>query len=236
MTRGYQMLLRALLLLGCVALAAAQQIATGVSHACFLGIRGNAVCVNSKYAPPQDTFAQLDSGFKFSCGLAMSGALRCWKTGDVDAGSAYLANVTAPGPFKQISVSPRVVCALTEQGEPRCWQQNCGALCAATSERFAAISCGLATCCGLRLNDSSVACFGAPIDFKGEGPFVSVSMRAAFACALRSTGAAECYGENRAAAPAFTPNVLSQVAAGADYTWYFNLPLQVVRDRVVFVI
>jgi alpha-tubulin suppressor-like RCC1 family protein len=130
------------------------------------------------------TFAALRAGGLFTCGVAVAGAAYCWgdnRDGELGTGDTIrsVSPVAVSGGLTFSSVSPgrNHACALTITGAAYCWGSNDNA-------KLGNGEYGLA---GYSLVPRAVA---------GGLTFVAVSAGGYLSCAVTSTGAAYCWGDN----------------------------------------
>ena len=128
----------------------------------------------------QETAIALFMGGSTACALTSSGGVECWGS---QLGSAYGTFRSVPEPVAglesgvtAISVGTFSACALTASGAVQCWGDN-------TS--------------GLLGNDSVDGSSAVPVPVTGLAAGVTaVSVGASSACALTTSGAVECWGDN----------------------------------------
>lgn len=170
-------------------------------------------------------FQQLESRFRFNCGLAGAGELYCWGWGEEgQLGTTALPRCTLA--IASFLCSPVPVAASTQR-------------------RFSTIALGSAFGCGL--DGGTIHCWGengqgqlgraspgrevAPVG-STDGPWVALAAGYFHACAIRSDGAPYCWGSNVNgelgagshvhSTPAFSPVsgglYFTQMVAGRDHT------------------
>lgn len=197
-------------------------LSAGLFHACALTSAGSAYCwgsdslgqlgdrrtVNSTTPIPvfgSHAFRSISAGGYHTCGVLVSGDVLCWgdnRFGQIGNGNIggfvdQPASAVPGGPYSSVSAGLAHSCAITASGQARCWGDNrhgqlglgrvgdtvatpapvAGAL------PFTAIRAG-----GYRIQ--------APVYGTSEdGPLLPLVSRS-HTCALTSSGAAYCWGDN----------------------------------------
>jgi hypothetical protein len=93
-------------------------VAVERTHACALDDAGAPVCCGERFDadPPAGPLSAIAVGTEFACGIEPGGALRCW-------GLRPLSGAGVEGPFDQIAIAWRDVCAIRRgTGELACWR------------------------------------------------------------------------------------------------------------------
>jgi alpha-tubulin suppressor-like RCC1 family protein len=196
---------------------ASAPVSTGVDHSCLIsggqgfcwgdngrGELGDGSAAGSRVPVPVSsgvlagkTLAQVSAGFDFTCGVDSAGAVYCWgsndagQLGDGEPGTdsaVPVAVATAGTPMAgktivAVSAGYRFACALDSAGAVYCWGDNrLGELGDDNAGTGSAVPVAVATA-------------GTPMAGKA---IVAVSAGYRFACALDSTGAVSCWGDNTA--------------------------------------
>mgnify|MGYP000008486651 CR=1 FL=1 len=175
-------------------------LANGRSFLCALTDAGAPTCwgrdVNGILGtvPAAKGWTDLDAGYDVACGIDATGALRCFGT---NAGNA-------PGgtDWTQVAMGSIYGCARTSTGMSQCWPANAGGTLdpslSPPSMPFDALAAGFDHACGL--SGGTIACWGG--DNRGQvsgapsGTFVEIGAGQSISCALDSTGAATCWGDD----------------------------------------
>ena len=212
-------------------------ISAGFEHTCGVRPNGVVMCWGADYygmsTPPQnETFTSISVGARHSCALRANGSVRCWGRNNYD-------QLTAPQneTFTSISAGDYHTCGLRADGTVRCW----GGRPEIDSDdpppsgyTFKSINAGYAGTCGIVLTGSrrnsegislenTVLCWGG-IDFfnlpypPGNGTFKSVSAGGAHTCAVRTDGAAQCWGANGHGQSTPPSGTFASISAGGFYT------------------
>ena len=154
---------------------------------------------------PSGRFTAVSAGGSRACAIRTgNGEIECW--GHNDHGP-----ITAPpGPFTALSTSHAHTCGLRTSGEIECWwhyefDTPLG--------RFSAINAGGGHACAIR-ESGEIACWGNNSAYRWNdetqreeefyggqidaptGRFIAVAVAGYFSCAIRDTGAIECWGHN----------------------------------------
>lgn len=207
-------------------------VATGKYHSCGLTTAGAVRCwgentngevgdgtLSARTSPVQvidSGVAQIAVGESFSCAVFSSGKLQCWgsnaegRLGDNNTSSRRLRpyDIIASGVL-QVSLGNNNACARLDNGSIQCWGYN-----GPTG----------------KVGNNSTLQQNSPIEILDASFGISaISVSATHACALRSTGALYCWGDNSngqygnsssAGFPTPTDTGLSfnQISVGYSYT------------------
>ena len=149
--------------------------------------------------PPAGSFTAVDVGWAHGCGLREGGAIECWNTPD-------WAPDPPAGSFTAISVTQGNSCAIRAgSGAIECWGGNAVVVTDSPAGNFSAVSARDAYSCAIRIGSGAIECWGydfgqGQFDDIPAGRFTAVSVGAAIGgghiCAIRDTGAIECWGRN----------------------------------------
>jgi len=169
-------------------------VSTGYGH--FCGIRGSdagLVCWTLDDAadepalhPPEGSFADVDSGYGFSCALTLKGHARCWGRDD--------GRLDAPDErFATLSLGPDYGCGLTMAGEVRCW----GAVSSPNwAGPFALVAAGGWGICALRASGELICSGDASLVAPSTtSPLRQIAVGNRHACAISTTGRVACWGD-----------------------------------------
>ena len=69
---------------------------------------------------PADLFASIESGGEHTCGVTLSGTVRCWGRDDIGQASP------PSGTFDSVSVGDKHSCGVRPNGTVECWGSNLG--------------------------------------------------------------------------------------------------------------
>ena len=189
-------------------------------HTCAIRASGAIECwgsnlfgdTNTWYAgqaiAPDGRFSAVSAGSGHTCAIRESdSAIVCWGDDNYDGQSSPPA-----GRFSAVSAGRYHTCGLRTTGAIECWGLNLDGRTDAPAGRFTAVSAGNHTC-GLR-ESGAIECWGANTwwgwnEETGEseevyggqtdapaGSFTAVSAGASHTCAIRESGAIECWGYN----------------------------------------
>ncbi len=175
-----------------------------------------------------------------ACGIGQDSTLECWHDTSVECqgGSEFwscrrrgvesIEALDAPaGAFSQLSAAAGTFCGLRPDGTVACWGHafqrsdssvwwwrtlggDFSALQPTPAGRFAKVSAGALTSCGLR-PDGTVACWGSQGVESPEGRFVDIS-GGSRPCAIRADGAIVCWGHHSGGLP---PSAIDQPVVSA---------------------
>lgn len=197
----------------------------GARHTCALSATGGGWCWGGNqsgqlgdYAIPHPldfsvrpvavagalTLQALGAAGSTVCGLATNGAAWCWGddvAGQLGAGGApgtLCGNPCAPAPlavvgghtFTSIGVGWQTSCALTTTGAAYCWGNG------VAGQLGIGSTSGLDVCRDVYGNQAP--CSRTPLAVAGGHTFTSMVVGGFHACALTTSGAAYCWGENAA--------------------------------------
>jgi hypothetical protein len=192
----------------------------GVRVSCGLGLVGGAVLYwgqdSAAAQLPADTYRAVGAGRSFTCGLTVTGALRC---------GGRIVAPPSDGPFAMLAVGDGNACALREDRTLACWglggpndpvdgsdelMISWGQSIPPPGE-FVYVAAGSVHSCALR-EDGEVVCWGAgktngdcqgsgSVDTCGmllspPGPFVELSLGVTNSCGLRPDHSVSCWGSN----------------------------------------
>jgi len=170
--------------------------------------------------PPggQLELAQVSTGALVTCGVAPGSPAYCWgsnQTGALGIGSAGGPTdirsrpvlVTGGLSFKQVSTSGEHSCGITDDGAAYCWGAN---------ERGELGTTATLETCEVVLGPlRSVPCSPSPVLVAGGLTFAAITTNANFTCAVTTTGAGYCWGDNTFGQLGTTSAVESCTVAGA---------------------
>ena len=146
--------------------------------------------------PARTGYIAVSSGWEHSCGLRSDGEIKCWgRSWGNEAGQP-----DAPaGPFTTVSAGSNHNCGLRTSGEIECWGHHLefvrGPQSPGDGNHYKAIQPD------------------AP-----PGRFTAVSAGLGHTCALRESGAIECWGNNHTGQTNAPPGSFTAVSAGDGYT------------------
>ena len=209
----------------------------GVQHTCALWDDGAAECwgdsADGRTAAPSNVrFDSIGVGSATACGITLEGSIECW--GRPTSGLTTPASGTN---FVGVDVGVSHACALRSDGTVQCWGlMNYLGLTLTTPPTdaddnevlFSSITVNWYYACGVTAADSQLACWGRPdlynLTTPPAGAFDAVTLGNAHACALKSDGTVECWGNSangRTHPPTDAGSVavqFSEISAGEDYT------------------
>lgn len=179
---------------------------------------------------PEGEFEVIDAGLQEMCGVRVGGEIHCWGGNSINgapspspspddgmmaavdeivvenplgrAPDRLLVESVPSGAFVTVGVGDGAACGVHEDGGLVCWGPV-GATWQPPGGRFGSVAVGVgAVACGIRV-DETLTCWGdvseewAPPD----GQFGSVDVGATYACALRASGEAVCWGPDPVVGP-----------------------------------
>ena len=181
----------------------------GVQHTCALWDDGAAECwgdsADGRTAAPSNVrFDSIGVGSATACGITLEGSIECW--GRPTSGLTTPASGTN---FVGVDVGVSHACALRSDGTVQCWGlMNYLGLTLTTPPTdaddnevlFSSITVNWYYACGVTAADSQLACWGRPdlynLTTPPAGAFDAVTLGNAHACALKSDGTVECWGNS----------------------------------------
>jgi alpha-tubulin suppressor-like RCC1 family protein len=98
------------------------------------------------------------SGFS-SCGVTLSGSVKCWGKKPCFTGASSAACTAPLGSFEEVTVGFHVACAREKSGRVHCWGDNIRGQLNVPEKNFVAIAAGGAFVCGIE-EDGAVDCWG----------------------------------------------------------------------------
>lgn len=178
------------------------------------------------------------AGNTLSCALTPQGQPTCW---------GIVSNMGIPRPrgMRQIVVAENFVCGLLEDRTVTCWGDDDSSSAAVVPEElfattFNSISAGAHHVCGIKQEDSTVACWGAPTGMDpatqncGQtlapaGTFLQLASGRYHTCGLRTDHTVSCWGLDTASCPSADsqneqPNIVdlqTQIMNGIPTTQHF---------------
>jgi hypothetical protein len=179
----------------------------------FAGIQCGATPVGLRTWMP---FTQVGAGYIHSCGLAGSGAVRCW-------GSDASGQSSPPaGTFTQISVGGHHNCGINSGGTVQCWGNNDYGQAIPPAGAFTQVSAGGTLTCGVT-GGGALQCWG--VDDGGgadagqvtgtpTGAFTQVSAGAMHACAIDGSGQVQCWGGDLSGQSTPPAGTFTQISSG----------------------
>ena len=222
-------------------------ISAGSFHTCAIRASSGAIeCWGPKtgafYAgqtdAPTGNFTAVSAGGLTTCAIREGGAIECW-------GGNYQGQTDAPeGRFRTVSTGTNHTCAIHDNGAIECWGHNSFGQTDAPEGTYTAVSAGGVHTCGLH-NDGVIECWGSNEALRfgetqtGEvsqefvhvgqatpppGSYTAVSAGATHTCAIRTSGAIACWGDNSdqqgnyAGQTDAPPGRFTAVSAGATHT------------------
>lgn len=181
--------------------AAPQQLACGLRRACVLRRDGSVDCWGEEVLDPRPPpFTQITAGVPV-CGLRPDGELTCWGWGTAEA-------VTPVGPYKRISVSWQIACALDKSDVLTCWRWNGGggSIPIPTPAEPLQFFVAGGNPCGLLKSNGFPICWGqdAPAMAPQE-PLESIAAGNGWACGVRMDSTLTCWGKANNGETSFPP-------------------------------
>jgi hypothetical protein len=207
------------------------QVVVGDYHGCALTDRHRVQCWHpgdpsvdyGQADPPDEEFSILAAGFLQTCGLTMSGDLRCW---GIEDGGMYDfgQTVNVSGPFERVSSGILETCVIDSAHVVSCWgtDPNPGAPGPRPDIPATQVSVNGFGC--LLTEDEAIVCWGedelGALDAP-SGPFAAISAGETHACALDTAGVATCWGDTVVGPVSIESPVdvwFTQLAAGSQAT------------------
>ncbi len=152
-------------------------VALGAAHGCALDDQGEVTCwgddVAGEATPYVGPFVRLEAGLEITCGVFATNEVQCW---------GQQPDADLSGRMEDLDVTQDRGCALSEQGEARCW----GGLTPITGP-YSDVGAG----CGV-LEDGDVECFHEGL-LSQSGPYTAVAVGADEACATDANGGLWCW-------------------------------------------
>ena len=162
---------------------------------------------------PTGRFTAVYLHYYYACGLRESGAIECWGS------EIYPVPPDDPPDDPYIPVSGDLACLVRESGAIGCWYGSGGGIdpADAPAGSFTAIAGGYRHTCAIRAGSGAIECWGSnnrpgeaqynedtgewtqPEIYAGQldappGSFIAVAAAVYYSCAIRDTGAIECWG------------------------------------------
>lgn len=175
------------------------QISAGEFGTCGVSLDERVRCWGEHTPnPPQSmSFLQVSCGSYHCCGVQHTGELFCW-------GADFMGQLKYPrGKFVQVSSGLTHVCALAHDGTASCWGDDAREATSPPDTQFLQLSCRSHECCGIRLSDSKIVCWGGnlpegtPFHVWGDDneAFTQVSLGNEFFCGIREDMTLRCWGK-----------------------------------------
>ena len=150
------------------------------------------------YPNARDKFRVVSAGGAAVCGITLADyRLLCWNS----APNPRSWPAAPPdGRYRSVAVASQHACALTSNGEIRCWETSTGEEVAGPDGTFETISAGVDDACALSV-DGQAACWSfdaaeSRIGDPPDGAFTEVTVGREHACALDVSGRISCWGSD----------------------------------------
>ena len=202
----------------------------GAAFACGVRDGGSVGCwgAGPSALAPEDEFEVVAAGLQEMCAVRVGGEIHCWGGNSIDgapfpspddgmmvgldeilvekplgrAPDRLLVESVPAGAFVTVGVGDGAACGVRESGGLVCWGPV-GATWQPPGGRFGSVAVGVgAVACGIRV-DETLACWGDASEVWAPpvGRFGSVDVGATYACALRVSGEAVCWGPDPVVGP-----------------------------------
>ena len=144
-------------------------------------------------------FRQIDAEYGMTCGLTVSGTVRCWGEGK---GRDDERHDVPEGTFERLDLGSDHACVMDDEGRLTCWgneiQGDRGKVIEDTpSTQFLDFAVGTNTTCAI-VPGGFVSCWGSnyqgQAEIDGEGPFESLTAGGQTFCGVREDDTAQCWG------------------------------------------
>lgn len=134
-------------------------------------------------------YLDMAAGDTASCGLDVSGSIRCW-------GQGLYGEATPPaGTFTQVTLTDHYACGLRDDGEVVCWGGvQARAHVDPPAGAFIFVDAGRDWACGLR-PAGTIECWGRAAE-PPAGTYRHLSVGVSTACAIDDAGVTVCWGSN----------------------------------------
>ena len=177
-------------------------ITAGLNHTCALRTTGQAACwgydEEGQATPPDGTFIAITAGAIHTCGLRTTGRAECWGNAGSDYGLLGYPEKPPSGTFTAITAGSYHTCGLRTTGEAVCWGDS--------QDRQLATADGT-----FQFGD------GGPVA-TSDGTFTAITTGGSHTCALRTTGKAECWGNNKSGQATPPDGTFTAITAGSYHT------------------
>jgi hypothetical protein len=186
------------------------QVSSGYSRNCFLADNNALQCWTNTGSPTvlPGNFLQVSASYFHECGVLDDNSIQCW--GD-DGGTGRVNNVPS-GPFLRVSAGTYHTCGIRMDNTVQCWGQSL-VISSVPPEEFVQISSNNDYTCGLTI-DKDIECWGNQVAVTRFGPYQYVNAGSQHACAVRTNGLVECWGDNSYGQTLSTPMSARDVSCG----------------------
>jgi len=179
-------------------------LTAGYSHFCGRSQEGKVVCWDTSQTTrtqvPPGAYVEVSAGFDQSCAVTEQHKLACWF--DTSEGPVAEANA-AQGAYRAVSVDGGI-CALTTQGQVRCWERAARSRPTPSDGPFESIQLAGDTLCTLT-KDGKLHCWGSELYATGDSAaheginattdrFTDLGLSRIHGCALTEAGRLKCWG------------------------------------------
>jgi cysteine-rich repeat protein len=178
-------------------------------------VRGASVTSIAVSCSANAAAPQVEAGTDETCLLRSDGALSCFGT------TASVTSSVPTGTFTSISLKDDRACAVRSgTGVPVCWGNGMvGAMLPPSGVAMTQVEIGRLSGCGLRASDSTLSCWSSTANINvgyfgtpPSGTFTKLAAASETACAIRTSGAIECWGLGSAIVVSGRPTTGSWVA------------------------
>ena len=146
--------------------------------------------------PPQGTFVQVSAGGgRHTCARDADDQIQCWGLDDGFRG-APSPTAVPPGDYADLNAGHFATCAVTTDGEGRCWGSNAEGQDRPPEGTYSQMRSGTVHSCGLT-TEGAVRCFGSSsLDRTNspDGVFVDLDVNQLHSCAVDDNGLIACWG------------------------------------------
>jgi peroxiredoxin len=179
-----------------------ETLSCGLSFCCGLtGTEGNNITCwgndgDGQSSPPEGTFSSVSTGGgRHACALDSEGKITCWGSPKGFQGSVG-PFPTGNGQYSDLEAGHYLTCAVTLDGDGKCWGTNKHKQATPPPAKFKEISAGTVHSCGIAADDT-LKCWGSDSFDRTncpDGTYTQLEVNQLHSCAVSTNSLISCWG------------------------------------------